>query len=48
MPLVWLDAARSQLVDRVYGPDLMLAIFGATQHAAAAFLLRGAPGVAEE
>jgi N-acetylglucosaminyldiphosphoundecaprenol N-acetyl-beta-D-mannosaminyltransferase len=49
MPLVWL--ARHYVggeIDRVYGPDLMLEIFVATQATAVRhFFYGGAPGVAE-
>jgi N-acetylglucosaminyldiphosphoundecaprenol N-acetyl-beta-D-mannosaminyltransferase len=50
MPLVWLGRrAVGSLVERVYGPDLMLEIFRATEHTAFRhFLYGGAPGVAEE
>jgi N-acetylglucosaminyldiphosphoundecaprenol N-acetyl-beta-D-mannosaminyltransferase len=50
MPLVWLGRrAVGPQVDRVYGPDLMLEIFRATQHTAHRhFIYGGAPGVAEE
>lgn len=50
MPLVWLGRrAVSPQVDRVYGPDLMLEIFRATQHTGCRhFFYGGAPGVAEE
>ena len=50
MPLVWLGRrAFGNWVDRVYGPDLMLEIFQATQHTEYRhFLYGGAPGVAEE
>ena len=50
MPLVWLGRhAQGRWVDRVYGPDLMLEIFRATQHTAYRhFFYGGAPGVAEE
>jgi N-acetylglucosaminyldiphosphoundecaprenol N-acetyl-beta-D-mannosaminyltransferase len=49
MPLVWLGRkAVGNLVDRVYGPDLMLELFRATQDTAFRHLLYGgAPGVAE-
>lgn len=50
MPLVWL--ARHYVggeIDRVYGPDLMLELFAATQRGEARhFFYGGAPGVAEE
>ncbi len=50
MPLVWLGkhyAGRE--VDRVYGPDLMLEIFRATQATGCRhFFYGGAPGVADE
>ncbi|MEQ1859397.1 MAG: WecB/TagA/CpsF family glycosyltransferase, partial [Chthoniobacteraceae bacterium] len=50
MPLVWLG--RHYVggdVDRVYGPDLMLELFAATQRGEAThFFYGGAPGVAEE
>lgn len=50
MPLVWLGRrACGHWVDRVYGPDLMLEIFRATQHTDFRhFFYGGAPGVAEE
>jgi len=50
MPLVWLGRrAVGRQVDRVYGPDLMLEIFRATQHTAHRhFFYGGAPGVAED
>jgi len=50
MPLVWLGRrAIGRWVDRVYGPDLMLEIFRATQHTGVRhFFYGGAPGVAEE
>lgn len=50
MPLVWLGKhAVGGFVDRVYGPDLMLEIFRATQATAFRhFFYGGAPGVAEE
>ena len=50
MPLVWLGKrAVGSFVDRVYGPDLMLEIFAATQATPFRhFFYGGAPGVAEE
>jgi len=50
MPLVWLGKrAAGSFVDRVYGPDLMLEIFAATQTTPFRhFFYGGAPGVAEE
>lgn len=50
MPLVWLGKrAAGRFVDRVYGPDLMLEIFAATQGTPFRhFFYGGAPGVAEE
>lgn len=50
MPLVWLGRrAHGSWVDRVYGPDLMLEVFRATQPTAFRhFFYGGAPGVAEE
>lgn len=50
MPLVWLGRLRlGKQVGRVYGPDLMLAVFEATQHRPCRhFFYGGAPGVAEE
>jgi len=50
MPLVWLGRqAQGRWVDRVYGPDLMLEIFRATQQTAFRhFFYGGAPGVADE
>jgi N-acetylglucosaminyldiphosphoundecaprenol N-acetyl-beta-D-mannosaminyltransferase len=49
MPLVWLGRrAVGSWVDRVYGPDLMLEIFRATQSTPFRhFFYGGAPGVAE-
>jgi N-acetylglucosaminyldiphosphoundecaprenol N-acetyl-beta-D-mannosaminyltransferase len=49
MPLVWLGRrAVGGWVDRVYGPDLLLEIFGATQATPCRhFFYGGAPGVAE-
>jgi N-acetylglucosaminyldiphosphoundecaprenol N-acetyl-beta-D-mannosaminyltransferase len=50
MPLVWLGRHDvGGAVDRVYGPDLMLELFAATQNGEAThFFYGGAPGVAEE
>jgi len=50
MPLVWLGRrAVGAWVDRVYGPDLMLEVFRATQNTDFRhFLYGGAPGVAEQ
>jgi N-acetylglucosaminyldiphosphoundecaprenol N-acetyl-beta-D-mannosaminyltransferase len=50
MPLVWLGRHYvGPAVDRVYGPDLMLALFAATRRGEAThFFYGGAPGVAEE
>lgn len=50
MPLVWLGRRTfGGWVDRVYGPDLMLEIFQATQATTCwHFFYGGAPGVAEE
>jgi N-acetylglucosaminyldiphosphoundecaprenol N-acetyl-beta-D-mannosaminyltransferase len=50
MPLVWLGRhAAGRWVDRVYGPDLMLEVFRATQPTGFRhFFYGGAPGVAEE
>lgn len=50
MPLVWLGRHFvGPEVDRVYGPDLMLEVFAATQHRPFRhFFYGGAPGVAEE
>lgn len=49
MPLVWLGRhAVGSWVGRVYGPDLMLELFRATQDGAVShFLYGGMPGVAE-
>jgi N-acetylglucosaminyldiphosphoundecaprenol N-acetyl-beta-D-mannosaminyltransferase len=49
MPLVWLGRrAAGSFVDRVYGPDLMIEVFQATQNTAFRhFFYGGAPGVAE-
>ena len=49
MPLVWLGRrAVGNFVDRVYGPDLMLEVFQATQGTEFRhFFYGGAPGVAE-
>jgi N-acetylglucosaminyldiphosphoundecaprenol N-acetyl-beta-D-mannosaminyltransferase len=50
MPLVWLGRHYiGRQVDRVYGPDLMLELFAATQDGTVShFLYGGAAGVAEE
>ena len=50
MPLVWLGRrAAGRWVDRVYGPDLMLEVFQATQSTPYRhFFYGGAPGVAEQ
>ncbi len=50
MPLVWLGRHHvSSEVERVYGPDLMLELFAATQRGEAThFLYGGAAGVADE
>lgn len=50
MPLVWIGRrALGGFVDRVYGPDLMLEIFRATEGTGFRhFLYGGAPGVADE
>ena len=50
MPLVWLGRrAVARWVDRVYGPDLMLEVFEATQDGRFShFFYGGAPGVAEK
>jgi len=50
MPLVWLGRHYvGGEIDRVYGPDLMLEVFDATQRGEAThFFYGGAPGVAEE
>jgi N-acetylglucosaminyldiphosphoundecaprenol N-acetyl-beta-D-mannosaminyltransferase len=50
MPLVWLGRHfLGAKIERVYGPDLMLAMFAATQDRSCRhFLYGGAPGVAEE
>jgi N-acetylglucosaminyldiphosphoundecaprenol N-acetyl-beta-D-mannosaminyltransferase len=49
MPLVWLGRkAVGSFVDRVYGPDLMIELFRATQDTACRhFLYGGGPGVAD-
>jgi len=49
MPLVWLGRrAVGSYVDRVYGPDLMLEVFQATERTPFRhFFYGGAPGVAE-
>jgi N-acetylglucosaminyldiphosphoundecaprenol N-acetyl-beta-D-mannosaminyltransferase len=49
MPLVWLGRrAVGSFVDRVYGPDLMLEVFKATEHTGYRhFFYGGVPGVAE-
>jgi N-acetylglucosaminyldiphosphoundecaprenol N-acetyl-beta-D-mannosaminyltransferase len=49
MPLVWIIRSRGfEYVDRVYGPDLMLAVFGWSQEAGCRhFFYGGEPGVAE-
>lgn len=50
MPLVWLGRHYvGDEVDRVYGPDLMLELFAATQGGEVShFLYGGAPGVADD
>jgi len=50
MPLVWIGRrAVGRWVDRVYGPDLMLEIFKATQDGRFShFFYGGAPGVADD
>ncbi|MDQ3916854.1 MAG: WecB/TagA/CpsF family glycosyltransferase [Actinomycetota bacterium] len=48
MPLVWLGRRAGLGVERVYGPDLMLALFAATGPRLRHFFYGGAPGVAEE
>ncbi len=50
MPLVWIGRrALGSFVDRVYGPDLMLEIFRATEGTGFRhFFYGGAPGVADE
>jgi len=50
MPLVWLSRWQGfKQVDRVYGPDLMLAVCAESLHAGwRHFLYGGAPGVAEQ
>ena len=50
MPLVWLGRrAVGSYVDRVYGPDLMLEVFQATERTPFRhFFYGGAPGVAEK
>jgi N-acetylglucosaminyldiphosphoundecaprenol N-acetyl-beta-D-mannosaminyltransferase len=52
MPLVWLGRhalPEVEGISRVYGPDLMLEVFAATQRGEAThFFYGGAPGVAEE
>ncbi|MDB6174712.1 MAG: hypothetical protein JWL59_4023 [Chthoniobacteraceae bacterium] len=50
MPLVWLGRhATRKTIDRVYGPDLMLEVFEATQATTCRhFFYGGAPGVAEK
>ena len=50
MPLVWLGRRKvGRFVDRVYGPDLMLEVFKATEGTEFRhFFYGGAPGVAEE
>jgi N-acetylglucosaminyldiphosphoundecaprenol N-acetyl-beta-D-mannosaminyltransferase len=51
MPLVWLAKHHvgASGIERVYGPDLMLQLFEATQDGSVShFFYGGAPGVAEE
>jgi N-acetylglucosaminyldiphosphoundecaprenol N-acetyl-beta-D-mannosaminyltransferase len=49
MPLVWLGRLHRRPVDRVYGPDLMLALCERGQAAGYRhFFYGGAPGVAEQ
>jgi N-acetylglucosaminyldiphosphoundecaprenol N-acetyl-beta-D-mannosaminyltransferase len=48
MPLVWLGRLRGHPVERVYGPDLLLAVCERGQaHGYRHFFYGGAPGVAE-
>lgn len=48
MPTVWIGQAKGHTMDRVYGPDLMLAVLKATQHKPIRhFFYGGAPGVAD-
>jgi len=48
MPLVWLGRLRGHAVERVYGPDLMLAVCeGGQAHGYRHFFYGGAEGVAE-
>jgi N-acetylglucosaminyldiphosphoundecaprenol N-acetyl-beta-D-mannosaminyltransferase len=51
MPLVWLGKHQigGSWIERVYGPDLMLELFGATRDGSVRhFFYGGAPGVADE
>ncbi len=50
MPTVWIGRDQGfQEMDRVFGPDLMLALFGQSQHTGCTHFLYGSrPGVAEE
>ncbi len=49
MPLVWLErAAGYRQAERVYGPDLFLALCAQTEGAVRHYLLGGTPGVAEQ
>lgn len=48
MPLVWLGRRAGFEVGRVYGPDFMLELIGATRGGLRHFFYGGAPGVAEE
>lgn len=49
MPLVWLGKLRGKRsIDRVYGPDLLLAVCDASRtHATRHFFYGGAPGIAD-
>ncbi len=49
MPLVWLGRLAGHQIERVYGPDLMLAVCERGQrHGYRHFFYGGAPGVAED
>lgn len=48
MPLVWLGRRAGHDVERVYGPDFMLALLERTGDGLRHFFYGGAPGVAEE
>jgi N-acetylglucosaminyldiphosphoundecaprenol N-acetyl-beta-D-mannosaminyltransferase len=49
MPMVWAGRRAGASISRVYGPDLMHAVFAAAQRAGwSSYLVGGAPGVADQ